>query len=299
MIGRILYFFSKARESMLRTPFLAAATVGMLAVVFMLFNSFSLIALNVSNLAERWIGSVRMTAFLSDSATPEDAQRLAGEFRQLPEVTGAFYVSREEATARFLGHFPGNRSILEGLPDNPLPSSLELTLAPSALQIDKLEALAMKLEADAAVDEAIYGRELFTKLSALIGLVRLVGFLLGLALMVAVLFLTANTIRLNLYSRREEIKIMQLVGATRWFVRWPYLIEGALQGFAGASISVLVVWAVFLLSRESLTAVLSGPLGALSLSFLNPSQVMLIVATGSALGMAGSFVALGRFWRLD
>lgn len=296
---RPLYFLRKALASIRRTPALFAGTVAMLAVVFLLFNSFALIALNVGKMAERWIGSVRMTAFLSDRASPEDAQRLATEFQRLPEVTGAFYVSREEATARFLAHFPGNQDILEGLPENPLPASLELSLSPAALQIDHLEALTRQLEADSAVDEALYGRELFSKLSALIGLLRLVGLLLGVFLMVAVLFLTANTIRLSLFSRREEIQIMQLVGATRWFIRWPYLVEGAIQGLSGAFLSLLVAWVIFAVSQDGLVAVLSGPLGAVRLSFLPADWLLAILLAGGLLGMVGSFFALDRFWRAE
>lgn len=293
----VLYFILKALKSIQRTPALTASTVAMLAVIFMLFNGFYLISYNVSTQAEKWISSVRMTAFLVESATPEDAQRIAAELSTRPVVKGAFYVTQEEAEARFLGNFPGSKDILEGLPENPLPSSLEFELDPKLIGIPTLEKLASDMEKLPEVEEAMYGRELFSKLTALVSILKLVGFMIGLALVVATIFLTANTIRLSLYSRREEIGILQLVGATRWFVRWPYLIEGFLQGFLGASLSIIICWVLYKASLEPLSNMLTGPFGQIELQFFSGAFIFKELLTGSLLGTLGSFLALGRFWR--
>jgi len=297
MMRPLIYFVMKALKSIKRTPALTAATVGMLTVIFLLFNGFALISHNVSTQAERWISSVRMTAFLENSATPEDAQRIAAEFTKRPLVTGAFYVTQQEAEDRFLGNFPGSKNILEGLPKNPLPSSLELELNPENIDIASLEQLASDMEKLPEVEEALYGRELFSKLTAFVSILRLMGLMIGLALVVATLFLTANTIRLSLYARREEIGILQLVGATRWFIRWPYLIEGLLQGFLGAAFSILITWLLFRASLGPLADVLTGPFGQIELQFFDPLFISKEILAGAFLGTLGSFLALGRFWR--
>jgi len=298
MIRLVMYFISKARESLFRAPMPAAATIGMLAVVFLLFNGFALIAHNVATQAERWIGSVRMTVFLADSTTPDDVQQLAGLYRERPEVTGALYIDQQEAKARFLSDYPGDAEIFNGLPSNPLPASIEFELDPTKIDFDILEKLKDDLDKEPFVDEAFYGQELFSKLSTLVGLLRLIGILLGLALIVAVLFLTANTIRLNLYSRKNEIEILQLVGATRWFVRWPYLIEGLIQGILGSILSLILTAIMYYASVGPLASVLSGPYGAMSLHFLPVSTILIVILAGAVLGFFGSFLALGRFWRV-
>ena len=296
---RSLYFLFKAWESMRREALLTLATVTMLSVIFLLFNCFTLIAGNISNLAENWIGSVRMSAFLTAEATPEDAQNLAVEFKKLPEVNSVFYVSQDDAQMRFLADYPGSESILAGLPKNPLPASLELELDSEAIDMEALEDLAGKLKAQNLVEDALYGKELFNKLTALINLIHLIGTLVGMGLVVAALFLTANTIRLNLYARQDEIMIMQLVGATRWFIRWPYLIEGLLQGLLGAGFSLLLAYGLFILTLSPISEALLGSIGRVTLTFLSSWSIALELAGGALLGMVGSFLALGRFWRMD
>ena len=297
MIGRMMYFFAKARESMRRAPWLTTATVAMLAVIFLLFNGFTLLAYNISNLAEQWVGAVRITVFLKPESTPEDAQILAANLRKRPEVQSVFYVTREEAVERFLARFPGEASIVEGLPENPLPASLELGLSEKSTSLDVLNSLSAEISKEPGVEEVVFGRELFAKLSGLIGLLRMIGVLLGLALGVAVLFLSANTIRLNLYARREEMDILQIVGATRWFIRWPFLIAGFLQGLFSAALSLALVFILYRATLEPLTETLSGPFGQVSIRFLPGALVLVILACGALLGTVGSFVALDRFWR--
>ncbi|RJO65779.1 MAG: ABC transporter permease [Myxococcales bacterium] len=291
------YFLRKAVESMLRAPLLAFATLGMLAVIFLLFNGFSLLALNVSAMSERWIGQMRLTIFLADAVTPEEAHALALKLRERPEATGALYVTKDEAKARFLAGFPGNARILEGLPEAPLPASIELELEPEAMTLDMLTALAADVAREPGVEEAIFGRELFAKLSALVGLLHLIGVFLGFALMVAVVFLTANTIRLNLYARRDELEILQIVGATRWFIRWPFVIEGFLEALGGAVVSLCAAYLIFHAGGVPLAQALSGPFGEVTLRFFSVAQLLAILAAAAALGALGSAIALRRFWR--
>ncbi len=297
MIRLARYFMARALESMRRSFWLVAATVGMLVVILLLFNVFLMVAINVNALTDRWVGAVRMIVFLDPVVNPAEAQDLALELRKRPEVLNAFYVTQQDATARFLADFPSDKDILEGLPQNPLPASLELELSPTAMNLDDLSRLAEELSARPEVDEAVFGRELFAKLSALVGLLKLIGGIFGLALAVAVLFLSANTIRLNLYARREEIEVMQNVGATRWFIRWPYLIEGLIQGAGGALCSLLLAYGLFRLTLQPLTEALLGPLGHVNLGFLSLPVMVTLVLAGMALGAGGSMVALGRFWR--
>lgn len=296
MLTRFLYFLRKATESQRRAPVLSLATVGMLAVVFLLFDSFALLATNVEHQADRWIDSVKLCLFLADDVEEAGAMALAAKAEQVPEVLSVTYVSRAEAKARFLADFPGNASILDGLPENPLPASLELSVRPEALNVDRLAQLAESFRKEKGVEDAIFGRELFVKLTALATGVRAAYWLVGLMLAAAVLFLTANTIRLNLYARREEILIMQMVGATHHFIRMPFLLEGLIQGACGAGLSLLLLGTAYAFGAAPLAAALSGTFGALDPVFLSWPLLGGIVAGGALLGMLGSLISLGRYW---
>lgn len=296
MIRRLLYFFGKAWESMRRAPVLTLATIATLSIVFLLFLGFSLIALNMQAGVERFVGSVKLCVFLSAETNEAQAMALANQIKDNPEVLLVRYVSPEVARARFLADFPGNRSVLDGLPDNPLPASLEVELSPEAQTLDNLSALALRFRSLKGVEDAIFGRELFTKLTAALATAKLAGGVLGLALALAVLFLTANTIRLNLYARRDEIAILQLVGATNTFLRLPFLIEGFLQGLLGAALSVLGLFVLFMLFESRMAEFLSGPFGQLELSFLSVGEIGAFLALGAFLGALGSFITLTRNW---
>ena len=296
MIRRQVYFFNKALESMRRAPVLTLATIATLAVVFLLFAGFALIAFNMQAGVERFVGSVKLCVFLSAESTEAKAMALANEIKDSPEVLLVRYVSPEVAKARFLADFPGNRSVLDGLPENPLPASLEVELSPQAQTLDKLSALAAHFRSLNGVEDAIFGRELFSKFTAALATAKLAGAVLGLALALAVLFLTANTIRLNLYARRDEIAILQLVGATPTFLRLPFLIEGFLQGLLGAALSVLALFALFVVFESRMAELLSGPFGLFELRFLSLGEISLFLALGAFLGALGSFITLSRNW---
>lgn len=296
MIRRTVYFFGKAGESMRRAPVLTLATIATLSIVFLLFIGFALIAFNMQAGVERFVGSVKLCVFLSADTNEAQAMALANQIKDTPEVLLVRYVSPEVARARFLADFPGNRSVLDGLPDNPLPASLEVELSPEAQTLDTLSALAQKFRALKGVEDAIFGRELFTKLTAALATAKLAGGVLGLALALAVLFLTANTIRLNLYARRDEIAILQLVGATNSFLRLPFLIEGFLQGLLGAALSIVGLFVLFVIFEGRIAEFLSGPFGQLELRFLSVGEIGLFVALGAFLGALGSFITLTRNW---
>ncbi len=297
MIRRFLYFFRQAANAARRSPMLGTATVGMLAVVFLLFDGYLLLALNLDRLAERWIGQVRLVVFLAPDTDPERAQELVLRLEEHPQVQSGVYVSKDEARERFRKDFPGDAEILEGLGENPLPASIELALSREALEPETLLSMKTEIEKLQGVEEAVFGRELFTRISGLVRFIHLAGLLFGLALVLAVIFLSANTIRLNLYSRREELEILQVVGATRWFIRWPFLIEGAMQGLFGAGASLLLAYGLYALAAAPAAAALSGPFGNIGPVFLSPGVCLLLLFSGAGLAGLGSLVAIGRFWR--
>ena len=185
--------------------------------------------------------------------------------------------------------------ILEGLKDNPLPASLEVKLRPQFGRAGNIEDLSGRLERLPGVDEVHYGRRWVAKLKIFVEVIKLVGITVGGLLLFATIFVISNTIKLTFYSRQEELEIMRLVGATDFFIKTPFLIEGLLHGLGGALLAAggLSLLMLFLFSHLDLPlrlAILPGS--------LTPVQIVTgFLGLGLILGALGSTVSLRRFLR--
>ena len=187
-------------------------------------------------------------------------------------------------------------SVLEGLPRNPLPASIEVAFHPSGGEKPDPEKLRKKLEAFTGVAEVQYSEEWLNRFEGLMKVFRLAGLIIGGLLGLGVLFIVTNTIKLTIYSRQEEIEIMKLVGATDWFVKTPFLLEGSMQGIVSGMLSVLVLYSGYLILSVKKADIFGFAL--LDFVFIPNSYTLTIFVVSVALGLLGSFIALGRFFRL-
>jgi cell division transport system permease protein len=252
----------------------------------------------VGQLLTRFGGEVELTVYLTESASAEQEDALQAEVER--ESGGAVRrVSAAEALQRLRSELGESGSVLDGLPENPLPRSLEVrppSGLPDAARLRRLADRWSKLPGVTGVD---YGREWIDRLAALDRVVsRGAGAVLALVLLAAVVVVAA-TLQLAAYARRDEIEIQKLVGATDFFVRVPFVLEGAFQGLLSAA---LAVGGLYLGQR------LLGPLVHDSLSFLvadpllpalvDLRRVLEVTGSGLALGVLGSSIAVGRFLRV-
>ena len=146
------------------------------------------------------------------------------------------------------------------------------------------------------VDEVQYSQEWIDRIQAVMGVIEIVGLVFGGLLFLAALFIVTNTIKLTIYSRKDEIEILKLVGATNGFVKAPFLIEGSIQGFLGGSVAMGILFLGYILVINKVD--LRIGFGALDLVFLSPEFIFLLVATSMIAGLIGSTVSLGRFFRI-
>ena len=294
-IGLLVYFLRKALENIWTNPFLSLVTLSTIAISMLILGLFSLIYLNVQQSLHQMGGELQITAYLQETISSEQAEVLRSKVADWPEVEGITYISKEQALARFRSQLREYAGILEGLKENPLPASLELTLMPQYGRSGNIKELSTRLGRLPGVAEVQYGRKWMAKLRVFVEVMKLVGITVGGLLLIATIFVISNTIKLTFYSRREELEIMRLVGATDFFIKAPFLIEGLLHGLGGALLAAggLSLLILFLFSHLDLPlrlAVMAGslPTGQLLAGFLG---------LGLLLGVLGSLVSLRRFLR--
>ncbi len=225
--------------------------------------------------------------------TAQQKQALVEQIKKLPGVTQATYVTRQQALERMKEDFKEQKDLLEGLDDNPLSDMIEVKTTDTAA----VKAVAEAASKMAGVRKVDYGQEWVEKLQTFTHAVRIGGLLLVVLLVVATVFTISNTIRLAVYARRREIGIMKLVGATDWYIRRPFMIEGIFLGIVGALLSMTV--AGFGYQRVVTYMHQQIPF----LPVVSPERVLMsltvgLIALGAVLGAVGSLISMRRFLKV-
>jgi cell division transport system permease protein len=288
----LAYFFEEALTSLWRSRLINALSVGTIAVSLFVLGAFLTVASNLNQVVTRWTQKVQVTFYLGDRLEPRIRQSLVDQLHDDPAVESIAAVSRDEALERFRRLFHDLKTLPEDLGDNPFPASLEVTLRPDHQSADEVRRLVARFEKAPGVEEVQYDLLWIQRLSTAVRLVRGVGAFLGGILVLAGVFTISNVIRLTVYARQDELDIMRLVGATRAYVKGPFVVEGMLQGGMGGLLSVALLWIAFrVVARDALAA--SDLLGRAAV-FLPRELCLLIVLGGMVVGVIGSLVSLGR-----
>ncbi len=297
LLHAIGYCFEEAFAELWRNRLVNLVSIGTIAVSLVILGIFASLSTNLSALLEGWSNRVQVTAYLTDDARPTEREELESLLASLDEVESFEFVSKEQAVERFRSYFPE----LEGLPgmleSNPLPASIEIQIADGHRAPEDVHQFAEALKDGVGVESVDYDLLWIERLTAIIDLVRVVGFFIGGAMVVAAIFTIFNVVKLTVYGRQDEIGIMRLVGATHTYIRGPFLVEGMLQGGLGGA---LALGLLYLTHQFLLREVLSSSrlvLGAVWLTFLSPQAWAMIVLGGMMVGLLGSMLSVRRFLR--
>jgi len=291
LLRALYYFLNEALTSLWRSRLVNAVSIGTIAVSLFVLGAFLTVASALSGLVARWTETVQVIVYLDDNAEQRVLESLENRLREDPAVATLELVTREQALARFRSMFRDLSSLPEDLGENPFPASLEVTLRPSLQAPADVKRMAQAFTGVPGVREIQYDLLWIERLSTGVRLVRVVGAFLGGILVLAAVFTISNVIRLTIYAREDELDIMRLVGATRAYVKGPFVTEGVIQGGLGGLLASLLLWsALAWLSRNLATSDLL-PHATLALS---PVIAGLLVAGGMAVGLAGSLMSLSR-----
>lgn len=284
------YAFGEALVSLRRSGRSAAMSMGTIAVAFLTLGGFLLISANLQSVVDRWASAAEMSVYLRGDHEEALRQALHDELRDHPAVAGIEFVSQEQALARFKVDFPELADVA-ATTQNPFPPSLEIRLRTDPASSGAAEGLAALLAEREGVVDVRYDQQWLSRLLAVLTSIRAAGLVIAGVLMVGAAFTVTAVVRLSLQARREELDIMQLVGAPLSFIRGPAVAEGTVLGSVGALLSLGVLWVAFASTRTQLgeAAAAWGSVGALR--FLSAGESALLVASGLAVGAVAGLVA--------
>ena len=288
----LAYFFEEAFQSLWRSRFIGALSVGTIAVSLFVVGAFLAVASSLGEVVARWTQKVQVTFYLEDDVEDRIRKSLEDRLKADPAIESVDLVSRAQALERFKSLFRDLSTLPDDLGQNPFPASFEVTLKSGHHSKEEVTRLVAAYEGAPGVEEAQYDLLWIERLATGVRLVRGAGALLGGILVLASVFTISNVIRLTVYARQDELDIMRLVGATRAYVKGPFVVEGMLQGGIGGLLALgLLALALRVLARDA--AMASELLGRTSIA-VSPTLALTLVLGGMAVGVAGSLMSLGR-----
>jgi cell division transport system permease protein len=302
-MGRIGFFLFEAFRALRRSAAPSIAAIVTIVVTTLLLG----VLVPVLRASEAKTQDVReqigLRVFLYRDATRQEINALKREIEAIEHVSGVEFVSRKEAVRELEGRLEGDlRESLGELNRNPLPASFNIDLdSPDNLQVVSAALTPPGPNGEPRpispiIEEVEDARQDASKITKVTGAVKIVLIVLAALLLVASLMLVANTIRLSIYARRREVEVMRLVGATNWFIRWPFMIEGVIVGLSGALVAVAILW----LGKVTIVDPLSESFSLVdnfeTMGFL--PLVLILVASAMVVSALGSGLTLRRFLRI-
>lgn len=279
------------REAVLsfrRTRMLSFLSVVTIAFALFVTGLFGLVALNLRNALGDLEDRVEVVAFLQRGTPTQTIAAATSDIAAFPEVRLVLYVSAEDALERARRDLVEFQDAYRDLEVNPLPPSFEIRLHEGQQNAATAAAVAERLTGFPFVEEVRYGQEWVQRLDQLRTIAGLVGFAIGLAFALVSMVIIGVTIRMTVLQRAREIQIMRLVGATDWFIRGPFIVEGAIKGFLGGGLALALCAGVYAAFRSQSTGL------GIGLSFFGPEEILTLVLFGTLIGLAGSLVSVGR-----
>ncbi|MCL6443324.1 MAG: permease-like cell division protein FtsX [Alicyclobacillus sp.] len=284
-------------KNLIRNGWMSFASISAVAITLLILGVSLVIAMNAQALSKYVEGQLEVDVYLQPKLTDAQGQQIAAQVKQLPGIASVEFVSKEDGFKQLQSsigkQYEDVLGALEG--NNPLPVQLIVKAA------DPRETLsvAQEIRSLPGVQKVNDGKQYVDKLFGFLDVIRNIGFVFVVGLVVTAMFLISNTIRITIFSRRREIEIMKLVGATNWFIRWPFIWEGIIIGVVGT----LIPYAILVYGYQSLFTHLSGTFFVLAFPLIEASQIasklaLVLFGLGIMIGLWGGIMSVRRFLRV-
>jgi len=284
------FYFREALLSFRRSALMSVAAILSTTTILLIVGIFLLISVNLNLFLENLESQLEIVVYLEDNISKAELNNLKSNITLMDEIKEVKFVSKEEAYQRLSKDLGEQKDILSAIEVNPLPASFEIQVKdPKAI-----EQIANRIAEFKKVEEVEYGRETAERLLNFTYIFRRAGMLLLALLVFASILIISNIIKITVYARRNEIEIMSLVGATSWFIKWPFIIEGFLQGFISAILSTIILYNFYFYAVNKVhQAIPFLPLVVYNVDLL-PIGIA-IVLLGSVVGILGSMFSVGKY----
>ena len=283
--------WSETKNSLRRNKVMSLASVGTVTVALLILGFFMLFAANVEFLVADLESQVEITAYFGEEATTQEINDGTRAIAALPNIEGVIFISREEALNLLKEQFCEDSELLEAVEGmNPLRHSLQIKLVDQ----EEIMSTAQEIEKITGITEVRYRSDVVERLLNLTRMIRTFGLAVAVLLVLMTAFMISNTIKLTVYARRKEIGIMKLVGATDWFIRWPFVLEGMILGLGGALVTVGLIF----FGYPALVRNLSSTLPFLPLLNSNAfiqNICQIVLGSGMVIGALGSMISIRRY----
>ena len=271
---------------------MSLASIAVLTSCLVLIGCAVMLFLNINGMLENVEDQNVIMVYMQDNITEEQMNKASQDIRMIPSVENCEFISKEVSYNQQLESLGNDAALLEGLSENPLPDAYKVTLS-DLTDYDTVLSMLSSVENVLSVrgnsDLATQVRQIRTGVTYVsVGIIVM--------LLVVSLFIISNTVRVTMYNRRLEISIMKAVGATNWFIRWPFIIEGVVLGIISGLISLLLVFGLYELTIKSLGSIFTL-FGGTTISFLSCALPMLgaFILIGVLAGSVGSIVSMSRY----
>ncbi len=293
-VSSVGYVVRDGFRNVWRNKVMSVASISTVAISLFLLGVVWLFISNVNHMVTKVESELEINAYIDKTYTRDQGEELMQQISRLPGIALVSYVTKEEALLILNGRFGPEANLAETVGEyNPLPDLIKIKASRPELVPD----LAKKLENTIGIETVRYGQGTVERLLQTADWVERAGFVGLIGISVAAIFLISTSIRLTVYSRREEITIMRLVGATNWYIRWPFLVEGIFIGLFGSFMACAILYFGYMQLAKYLTVNLTF------IPLLTDREVLLtmggnILAYGSGLGLIGSFLSVFRYLRV-
>ena len=291
----ITLFFKRALDDIFKNRFLNLVTIITISLSILIASAFVLFFINTSDIVNSWKKGLRIMAYLKPGLNNDGLTDLKQTIQSLDAVDTVIFVSKQEALNRLKNQMKNQSSLFTNLTQNPLPDSIEIRMTATTESWQKIDALATRVEALPQIEEVEYGQRWVGRFAQIISLFRLTGYAMGALFFMATIFIVANTIRLVLYSRREEVEIMRLVGATDSFIKIPFYFEGLIQGALGAIAGLAMLYIAFIFVSFNIEKGFFP--GLFRFHFLSPTLLLAILLVSMLVGWLGCLISLKQFMK--
>ncbi|OQY39735.1 hypothetical protein B6228_02755 [Candidatus Atribacteria bacterium 4572_76] len=284
------FYFREALLSFRRSTLMSMATILSITTILIIVGVFLLISINSSLFLKNIESQLEIIVYLEDNISQAEINNLKSNIASIDGIKEVKFVSKEEAYQRLLKDLGEQKDILSAIEKNPLPASLEIQVKDPKM----IEQIANRIAEFKKVEEVEYGREIAEKLLNFTYVFRRAGMLVLALLVFASILIISNIIKITVYARRNEIEIMSLSGATSWFIKWPFIIEGFLQGFISSLFSIIILYYFYIFAVDKVhQAIPFLPLVVDNMDLL-PIGIA-IVLLGSLVGILGSMFSVGKY----